>query len=165
MIADNPQLTCRLPGMEARSPVRVVLDARLQLPMASALVATVREWPTWVFSARSVSEIAQDILEQKGCRVFRVDDSEGRLDLDAVLKTLAERGHQPADGGGGSTVAASFVAADKVDEAALIYSDKLIGDDGIAPLEDMPLDVITERLHARGSEPLGADTLERYGRA
>ena len=164
VLADNPQLTCRLPGMEGRSPVRVVLDAKLQLPMASALVATVREWPTWVFAARGASDIAQDILEQKGCKVFRVDDNEGRLDLDAVLKTLASEGISRLMVEGGPTVASSFVAADKVDAAALIYSDKLIGDDGIGPIEGMALDVLTARLHARGSEPLGADTLERYGR-
>ena len=164
VLADNPQLNCRLPGMEDRSPVRVVLDAGLQLPLASAVVATVRETPTWVFCARSASDIAQDILEQKGCRVFRVDDSEGRLDLYAVLKALAEEGISRLMVEGGPTVAASFVAADKVDEAALIFSDKLIGEDGIAPLEGMPLDLLTERLHARGSEMLGADTLENYGR-
>ncbi len=163
-LADNPQLTCRLPGMEERSPVRVVLDPKLQLPMASALVATVRETPTWVFCARSASDIAEEILEQKGCRVFRVDDGEGRLDLDEVLKGLADEGVSRLMVEGGPTVAASFVAADKVDEAALIYSDKLVGDDGIAPLEGMPLDVLTERLHAHASQKLGADTLEQYGR-
>ena len=165
VLADNPQLTCRLPGMEAQSPVRVVLDPKLQLPMASALVATVRETPTWVFCARSTSDIAQEILEQKGCRVFRVDDVEGMLDLDGVLKALADEGISRLMVEGGPTVAAAFAAADKVDEAAFIYSDKLIGDDGIAPLEGMPLEVLTERLHARGSEKLGADTLESYGRA
>ncbi|HZD89245.1 MAG TPA: bifunctional diaminohydroxyphosphoribosylaminopyrimidine deaminase/5-amino-6-(5-phosphoribosylamino)uracil reductase RibD, partial [Pseudolabrys sp.] len=164
VLADNPQLTCRLPGMEARSPVRVVLDPLLQLPMASALVATVRETPTWVFGARGTSDIAQDILEQKGCRVFRVDAAEGRLDLDGVLKSLADEGISRLMVEGGPTVAASFVAADKVDEAALIYADKMIGADGIAPLEGMTLDVLTERLHALGSESLGADTLERYER-
>jgi len=96
--------------------------------------------------------------------VFRVDDREGHLDLDAVLKMLAREGISRLMVEGGPTVAASFVAADKVDEAALIYSDKLIGEGGIAPLEDMPLDVLTERLHARGSEKLGADTLEQYER-
>ncbi len=164
VLADNPQLTCRLPGMGARSPVRVVLDAELRVPLATAVVATAHDTPTWVFAARSASDIAQDILEQKGCRVFRVDDMEGRLDLDAVLKTLASEGISRLMVEGGPTVAASFVAAEKVDEAALIFSDKLVGDDGIAPLEDMPLEVLTERLRAYGSEALGADTLESYGR-
>ncbi len=164
VLADNPQLTCRLPGMEPRSPVRVILDADLRVPLATAVVATAQDIPTWVFCGRGASEIAEDILTQKGCRVFRVDDNEGRLDLDAVLKTLASEGISRLMVEGGPTVAASFVAADKVDEAALIYSDKLIGDDGISPLEDMPIEALTERMHARGSENLGADTLESYGR-
>ena len=81
-----------------------------------------------------------------------------------MLKTLAAEGISRLMVEGGPTVATSFVAADKVDAAALIYSDKLIGDDGIAPLEGMALDILTGRLHARGSEPLGADTLESYER-
>jgi diaminohydroxyphosphoribosylaminopyrimidine deaminase/5-amino-6-(5-phosphoribosylamino)uracil reductase len=164
VLADNPQLTCRLPGMEDRSPVRVVLDAALRVPLATSVVATARGTPTWVFCARAASEIAQDILEQKGVRVFRVDDDRGRLDLDAVLKTLAKEGISRLMVEGGPMVAASFVAADKVDAAALFYSEKLIGDDGIAPLEDMSLDVLASRLHACGSEMVGADTLELYER-
>jgi diaminohydroxyphosphoribosylaminopyrimidine deaminase / 5-amino-6-(5-phosphoribosylamino)uracil reductase len=164
VLADNPQLTCRLPGMEARSPVRVILDAGLRVPIAMAVIGTARETPTWVFCGRAASEIAQDILEQKGVCVFRVDDDRGRLDLDAVLKTLAKEGISRLMVEGGPTVAASFVAADKVDAAALFYSEKIVGDDGIAPLEDMPTDVLTSRLYACGSEKVGADTLEWYER-
>ncbi len=166
VLADNPQLTCRLPGMMERSPVRVVLDARLRVPLNLSVVATVRETPTWIFASRKASPIAQEILEQRGCRVFRVDDdNNGRLDLDGVLKTLAGEGITRLMVEGGPTVAASFVAADLVDEAALINSDKIIGEDGVLPLEGMALDALTSRLHARGSEALGADTLERYERA
>ena len=165
VLSDNPHLTCRLPGMLERSPVRVVLDAKLRLPMATSVVATVRETPTWVFTSRKPSAIAEEILQQKGCKVFRVDDQNGELDLDAVLKVLGEQGITRLMVEGGPTVAASFVAADLVDEAALIYSEKLVGDDGIAPLEGMALDVLTSRLHACDSEQLGADTLEMYERA
>ena len=52
VLSDNPQLTCRLPGMFERSPVRVVLDAGLKLPLMTSVVATVRETPTWVFTSR-----------------------------------------------------------------------------------------------------------------
>jgi diaminohydroxyphosphoribosylaminopyrimidine deaminase/5-amino-6-(5-phosphoribosylamino)uracil reductase len=150
--------------MEARSPVRVVLDARLRVPLATAVIATARETPTWVFGSRKASPIAEEILQQKGCRVFRVDDSEGRLDLDEVLKVLGREGITRLMLEGGPTVAASFVAADLIDAAALIYSEKLIGDDGIDPLEGMALDAINAHLHSSGSERLGADTLETYER-
>jgi diaminohydroxyphosphoribosylaminopyrimidine deaminase/5-amino-6-(5-phosphoribosylamino)uracil reductase len=164
VLSDDPQLTCRLPGMEARSPVRVVLDARLRVPLATAVIATARETPTWVFGSRKASPIAEEILQQKGCRVFRVDDSEGRLDLDEVLKVLGREGITRLMLEGGPTVAASFVAVDLIDAAALIYSEKLIGDDGIDPLEGMALDAINAHLHSSGSERLGADTLETYER-
>jgi len=165
VLSDNPQLTCRLPGMMERSPVRVVLDAKLRVPLATSVVATLRETPTWVFAGRGASAMAEEILQQKGCKVFRVDDENGRLDLDGVLKTLAGEGITRLMVEGGPTVAASFVAADLVDEAALIHSDKLIGETGIAPLEGMDLEALTARLHATGSEALGSDTLEHYERA
>ncbi|MDN5927797.1 MAG: bifunctional diaminohydroxyphosphoribosylaminopyrimidine deaminase/5-amino-6-(5-phosphoribosylamino)uracil reductase RibD, partial [Hyphomicrobiales bacterium] len=37
-LTDDPELTCRLPGLETRSPVRIVLDARAQLPVAAKMV-------------------------------------------------------------------------------------------------------------------------------
>jgi diaminohydroxyphosphoribosylaminopyrimidine deaminase / 5-amino-6-(5-phosphoribosylamino)uracil reductase len=165
VLSDNPQLTCRLPGMDARSPVRVVLDAQLRVPLATSVVATVRETPTWVFASRKASSMAEEVLRHKGCKVFRVDDDgNGRLDLGAVLKVLAGDGVTRLMVEGGPTLAASLVAADLVDEAALIYSEKLIGDDGIAPLEGMALDALNGHLRVAGSERLGADTLESYER-
>ena len=165
VLSDNPQLTCRLPGLFERSPVRVVLDARLRTPLATSVIATVREAPTWVFAARNASPVAEEILQDKGCKVFRVDDQDGKLDLQGVLKTLAEEGITRLMIEGGPTVAASFVAADLVDEAALIYSEKLVGEGGIAPLEGMALDALSGHLLVTGSERLGSDTLEHYERA
>ena len=164
VLSDNPALTCRLPGMDERSPVRVVLDAQLRLPLATAVVATVRDTPTWVFCSREPSTIAEEILQQKGCKVFRVDERNGKLDLDAVLKILAEQGITRLMVEGGPTVAAGFVGADLVDEAVLLRADKSIGEDGIDALEGMPLGALTEHLHSRGSERLGSDTLETFGR-
>jgi diaminohydroxyphosphoribosylaminopyrimidine deaminase / 5-amino-6-(5-phosphoribosylamino)uracil reductase len=165
VLSDNPQLTCRLPGMLERSPVRVVIDARLRVPLSTSVVATVRETPTWIVASRKTSTIAGEILEQRGCKVLRVDDGNGRLDLSEVLKMLADAGITRLMVEGGPTVAASFVAADLVDEAVLLYSEKLIGEGGIAPLEGMALDAINGHLRVTGSERLDSDTLERYERA
>jgi diaminohydroxyphosphoribosylaminopyrimidine deaminase/5-amino-6-(5-phosphoribosylamino)uracil reductase len=164
VLSDNPQLTCRLPGMFERSPVRVVLDATLKLPLATSVVATVRETPTWVFTSSKPSAIAEEILQQKGCKVFRVGDVDGRLDLDEVLKVLAGQGITRLMVEGGPKVAGAIAAAGLADEVVVLHGEKNIGASGIEPLEGMPLNGFTGQLHARGSEKLGADTLEIFER-
>jgi len=165
VLSDNPQLTCRLPGMFERSPVRVVLDATLKLPLSTSVVATVRETPTWVFTSSRPSPIAEEILREKGCKVFRVGDRASQLDLAQVLKVLAEEGITRLMVEGGPKLAGSFAVGGLVDELALFRGEKAIGADGIAPLDGMPLDGFTGQMQPRGSEKLGADTLEIYERA
>jgi diaminohydroxyphosphoribosylaminopyrimidine deaminase / 5-amino-6-(5-phosphoribosylamino)uracil reductase len=164
VLSDNPQLTCRLPGMFQRSPVRVVLDAKLTLPLSTSVVATVRDTPTWVFISSKPSAIAEEILQQKGCKVFRVGDVEGRLDLNEVLKVLAGQGITRLMVEGGPKVAGGFAAANLVDELALLRGEKNLGATGIEAIEGMPIDGLTGQLQSRGREKLGADTLEIFER-
>jgi diaminohydroxyphosphoribosylaminopyrimidine deaminase/5-amino-6-(5-phosphoribosylamino)uracil reductase len=164
VLSDNPQLTCRLPGIFARSPVRVVLDARLRVPLSLSVVSTVRETPTWVFCSTKAWPVAEEILQQKGCKVFRVEDTNGKLNLEQVLRTLAGEGITRLMVEGGPTVAASFVSAGLVDEAVLVRGEKAIGADGIDPLQGMALTALTEGLTLQGSEQVGPDTFETYER-
>jgi diaminohydroxyphosphoribosylaminopyrimidine deaminase / 5-amino-6-(5-phosphoribosylamino)uracil reductase len=165
VLADDPHLTCRLPGMMEHSPVRVVLDARLRVPLATSIVATAREVPTWVFTATDASAMAEDILRAKDVEVLRVEGKDGWLDPAQVLKALAERGITRLMVEGGPTVAASFVRAGLVDEVALFRSEKPLGADGIDALEGLPLTALTQSLQLVATESVGADRLERYERA
>ncbi len=103
-------------------------------------------------------------MQQKGCKVFRVDDRNGMLDLDAVLKELAAQGITRLMVEGGPIVAAAFADGDWIDEAILLRAEKTIGEAGVDALEGMALSDLTGVLHARGSEKLGADTLETFER-
>ena len=165
VLSDDPALTCRLPGMMERSPVRVLLDARLRVPISTGVVGTAHDAPTWIFGDTKASAMGEEVLRAKGVEVFRVESADGRLDLSAVLKVLAERGITRLMVEGGSTVAASFVKADLVDEAALFRAPKQIGPDGIDALDKMPLTALTSRLKQVTTEQVGADTLELYERA
>ena len=166
VLSDDPHLTCRLPGMMEWSPVRVILDARLRIPLATSIVGTARETPTWVFTTPNASPVAEDILKAKGVEVFRVHGKDGRLDLKAVLKALAGRGITRLMVEGGPTVAAAFIKADLVDEAALFRSPNPLGE-GIDVLEDLPLTALTKspKLKPVASETVGTDTLELFERA
>ena len=165
VLSDDPHLTCRLPGMIEWSPVRVILDTRLRIPLATSIVGTARETPTWVFTTPNASPVAEDILKAKGVEVFRVDGKDGRLDLKAVLKALAGRGITRLMVEGGPTVAAAFIKSDLVDEAALFRSPNPLGE-GIDVLEDLPLTALTKspKLKPVASEVVGGDTLETFER-
>ena len=164
VVADNPSLTARLPGMRERSPIRVLLDSQLRVPLSMNVIATARENPTWIFCASQASAMAEQILRAKGVEVFRVAGKEGRLDLAEVLNVLAERGITRLMVEGGPRVAASFVSADLVDEAVVFHGPDSIGDDGIDALEGLPLGALTRHLHAAGKESFGPDRVERLER-
>src|SRR6201999_4207105 len=70
--ADDPVLTCRLPGMAARSPVRVVLDRALRLPGTSQLVHSARETPLWVMTSDLSEAPAATKLGAAGAQGMRV---------------------------------------------------------------------------------------------
>jgi len=165
VLSDDPQLTCRLPGMEALSPVRVVLDGRLRLPAGSALVKSARATPVWVVAAPDAPPQAERALRELGVEVLRAPARSGRPDLAAALRMLAERGITRLMVEGGPTVAAGFVAADLVDEAALFRSPKAIGPDGIDALEGMRIETMTARLKTIAREPVGEDSVEFFARA
>jgi diaminohydroxyphosphoribosylaminopyrimidine deaminase/5-amino-6-(5-phosphoribosylamino)uracil reductase len=169
VLADDPLLTCRLPGMEARSPVRVVLDSRLRIPGTSRLVHSARETPLWVMGSELAEAPAAMKLGAAGAQVMRLapPKTSSGLDPAAVLHALAEKGITRLLVEGGARVASSFVAAGLVDEVWLLRGPDPIGADGIAALDALPLTAITQSpaLKVRASETLQKDTLSIYERA
>jgi diaminohydroxyphosphoribosylaminopyrimidine deaminase / 5-amino-6-(5-phosphoribosylamino)uracil reductase len=168
VLADDPLLTCRLPGMAARSPVRVVLDRALRIPGTSRLVHSARETPLWVVASELAEAPAAAKLGAAGAQVLRVAPTSGPgLDLKAVLHALSAKGITRLMVEGGSRVGSSFVAADLVDEVWLLRGPEPIGAGGVAALDALPLSEITQspRLKLRASETLGHDTLSIYEHA
>jgi diaminohydroxyphosphoribosylaminopyrimidine deaminase / 5-amino-6-(5-phosphoribosylamino)uracil reductase len=166
VLADDPLLTCRLPGMH--SPVRVVLDGSLRLPPASKLVTTARQTPLWVVTGEGASQEREKALVAQGVEVQRVATAaDGRLDLAAVLKLLAQRGITRLMVEAGPILAAALVRADLVDAAAVFRAPAPIGPDGIDALDALPLSALTRspRLASIGSEVVGVDVVEMYERA
>jgi diaminohydroxyphosphoribosylaminopyrimidine deaminase/5-amino-6-(5-phosphoribosylamino)uracil reductase len=169
VLADDPVLTCRLPGMEARSPVRVVLDRALRIPGTSRLVQSARETPLWVMTSNLSEAPAAMKLGAAGAQVIRVaaTSTPPGLDLAAVLHVLAEKGVTRLLVEGGARVASSFVAAGLVDEVWLLRGPEAVGADGVAALDALPLTSITQSptFKQRASESLQKDTLTIYERA
>jgi diaminohydroxyphosphoribosylaminopyrimidine deaminase/5-amino-6-(5-phosphoribosylamino)uracil reductase len=165
-LADNPQLNCRLPGMEPRSPVRVILDRHLRLPASSYLAKTARKHPLWIFSATGGEPSSAALLEAEGAEIIPAPVTERGVDLAGVLKELGRRGISRLMVEGGARVAASFVEAGFADEVWLYRGPVTIGADGVGALDGLPLTTVTQSPHyrVRATETLGRDTLTIYER-
>jgi len=163
-LADDPVLTCRLPGMAKMSPTRVVLDAGLRLPMQSRLLATAGETPLWIMTGKHAPAASETAVRQHGAEVVRVAETEGRLDPREVLNLLAERGITRLMVEGGPTVASALIEADLVDEAVFFHSPIVIGEEGLPALEPRAAQLPNQRLNRVSSEPVGPDRREVYER-
>jgi diaminohydroxyphosphoribosylaminopyrimidine deaminase/5-amino-6-(5-phosphoribosylamino)uracil reductase len=164
VLADDPVLTCRLPGMLNMSPTRVILDSALRLPIRSRLVQTACDTPLWVVAADHASPAPEASLRGHGVEVIRTAEKNGRLDLTAVLKLLAARGITRLMVEGGPTLASAFISADLVDEALLFHSPTRVGDDGLAALEPHARTILDQHLKCNSSEQVGLDRQEYYER-
>jgi diaminohydroxyphosphoribosylaminopyrimidine deaminase/5-amino-6-(5-phosphoribosylamino)uracil reductase len=164
VLSDDPVLTCRLPGMAKDSPVRIVADSMLRLPVNSRLVRSADETPVWALAGLAAPQESEFILLPLGVEVLRLPQSAGRLDLKDRLEFLAAKGITRLMVEGGPTLAAAFIAADLVDEAVLFHGPKIVGPDGIEALATDAMEALTRRLKRVGSEPVGADRQVSYAR-
>lgn len=165
-IADDPMLNCRLPGMGDRSPVRVVFDRDLRLPLKGALATSARQIPLWIVASADAPPAQERALKALGVDVIRVPRMPTGLDLAATLKELSARGITRLMIEGGPTIATSFLKADLLDEAVLFRGPGTIGPTGIDALEGMSLDALTRspRLKRYDTQTLGPDSVEYFER-
>lgn len=162
-LADDPELTVRLPGYAGLQPARVVLDSRQRLGPASKLAATSRAVPTFVVST---SEPDPKLVEA-GVRVLRVAAvGEDRPELKAVVQALAAQGLSRLFVEGGGQVAASFLRCGLVDALEWFRAPIVIGGEGRPAIGALAIAGLTGAPHFRRTEirDLGDDLWERYER-
>jgi diaminohydroxyphosphoribosylaminopyrimidine deaminase/5-amino-6-(5-phosphoribosylamino)uracil reductase len=163
MLADDPMLTCRLPGMEKNSPVRVVLDSSLRLPLSSQLVRSAGDVPVWVIARDDAPRASEAALAERGVAVLRAGGSR-RPALAEVFKLFAAQGITRLMVEGGPTLADSLIGADLVDELISFHSAKIIGLDGIDAFDLASLAVLTQRLKKADSETVGTERCDMFSR-
>jgi len=166
-LADDPSLTVRLPGLEDRSPVRVVVDSRLRLPITSRLVAGARKQPSWVVTVKGADPGRRQALTAAGVEVIEVDaGGGGRPDPAAVLAALGRRGVTRLLVEGGAGLAASLMAAELIDKVYCFRAGMMIGGDGRPALDGFGLTTLDQapRFESVGIEQLSGDILEIWHR-
>lgn len=119
---DDPDLTCRLPGLAARSPIRVVLSRTLDLPLQLKLVQTARKVPVWILTGEGADPARVRALEDLGVRVLPVADVGRVPSIRNALALLAGEGVTRLLVEGGEIVWRAFAAEWLVDEVALFLA-------------------------------------------
>ena len=158
VLADDPQLTCRLPGLEHRSPVRLVFDRRGRTPARSKLLAG--EPSTWLLTAQS----KLGFQVQKPHQVIEIAESGAGDWLRRACEALAEKGLTRILVEGGATLATAFLEGGLVDQVYWFRAPMTIGGDGLAGIGPLSAERLSE---ARGfrmidRRELGNDVLELY---
>lgn len=121
--ADDPLLTCRLPGLERRSPTPVVLSQSAQLPMKAKLFSSNHMPPALVITAEGqATSAAMEHLQAAGADVMTAPATRNELDITAVLQQLAEGGITRLLVEGGVQTWSAFAASGKVDEFYVFVS-------------------------------------------
>jgi diaminohydroxyphosphoribosylaminopyrimidine deaminase/5-amino-6-(5-phosphoribosylamino)uracil reductase len=164
-LADDPELTCRLPGLEHRSPVRIVLDGQLRLPSSSRIVRTARAVPTWVITRADVDAKRRVALERAGVEVLAVPAATGeRIELGSALAVLAARGLTRVLVEGGSELAAALLRARLVDRLVWFQAPLVIGGDGLAAIGALGADALADCLTLERSHSLtlARDAVQAY---
>jgi diaminohydroxyphosphoribosylaminopyrimidine deaminase/5-amino-6-(5-phosphoribosylamino)uracil reductase len=167
VLADDPVLTCRLPGLGDRSPVRVVLDSRLRLSPASALVESAGRAGTTLVTMPGHDAAVLEGFRQRGVTVLEIQpDASGRMALPAVLTALGSAGITRLLVEGGATVAAAFLKADLVDRIVWFRAPGIIGGDGLASIAEIGLDSVARmtRFERLSLQEIGEDIVEAYRR-
>ncbi len=164
-VADNPRLDVRLAGLEGASPVRVVLDGRLRLPLTHDLVARAKARPTWLITREGGAPGRIRAYEEAGVEVIRIGrDAESAAALEAALQALGARGITRLLVEGGGRVAAGLLRLGRVDRLVWFHAPKVIGGDGIPAVSGFGLETLAEApgFVLRESRPIGQDLVESY---
>jgi diaminohydroxyphosphoribosylaminopyrimidine deaminase/5-amino-6-(5-phosphoribosylamino)uracil reductase len=167
-VHDDPMLTCRLPGMAARSPVRIVVDGRMRLPLTHELVKTARDVPTWMITFPAVDAIAGDrrkAYAESGVELIDIEpDGDGNPDPEAALRALAARGINSVLVEGGGRVAAALLKQGLVDRLVWFRAPRIIGGDGIPVAAGFGVDKLPDAVDFSlvSAQPVGEDVMETY---
>lgn len=124
VLADDPMLNCRLEGL--RSPVRIVCDSSLKIPLDSRLCRSARDYPLIIACGRE-DEYRKKELEKMGAEVLCCPDENGRVSLDELLKELGKREIDSVLVEGGATLNSSMIQTAMVKKCYVYVGGKILG--------------------------------------
>jgi len=166
VLADDPDLTCRIPGFRATPVVRIVVDTHLRTSLTSRLVVTAAESPTWMLIREGTDPERRRAVADLGVRVFETTGADAGVDLARGLAALAEAGLTRVLVEGGAKIAAALLRADLVDRIAWFHAPSVMGGDGWPAVQAFGVEHLATmpRFVRCAVRPVGDDMLTEFAR-
>jgi diaminohydroxyphosphoribosylaminopyrimidine deaminase/5-amino-6-(5-phosphoribosylamino)uracil reductase len=167
ILTDNPLLNVRLPGLQDRKPLRVILDSDLRLPSEARITLTTQKGPVLVIAGEGASEERASRLREANVEIeYVVRNEAGRADLAEALRLLGKRGLTRIFCEGGPGVAAALIGQGLADEVIIFTAPEPLGRKGAAGLDSTAAALLADPAHYRLVETrmIGTDHLTRHER-
>ncbi len=167
ILADDPELTCRLSGLEKHSPVRIVADTKLRIPLTAKIIQGALTVPTWIITMTGANEGRRAKLAAHGAEVIEVSAGpNGSIDMGAAMQALGKRGLTRLLVEGGGRVAAALLRCSLVDRMAWFHAPKVVGSDGTSAVAALGVNAIGDAplFQRLSSDEIGDDILSQLAR-
>jgi len=159
VLADDPQLTCRIPN--GRNPWRVILDSRLRIPLAASLLRQTDPERSIIVTSDRSSRQRVRAIESLGAQVWRLRLRRGKIPWTAILRKLAAKDVLSVMIEGGATTAAWALREKAVDKIMFFYGPIILGGDGRVMIDALGVKRVGQALRVQRTRvrKSGTDTL------
>jgi diaminohydroxyphosphoribosylaminopyrimidine deaminase/5-amino-6-(5-phosphoribosylamino)uracil reductase len=166
ILADDPDLTCRIPGYTPRPCVRLVADSHLRTPLMARVVATAADVPTWILHRNGADRSRVAALTEAGVRCLEIPHNDMGINPTAALAALGQAGLTSVLAEGGARLAAALLRADLVDRLAWFTAPSILGGDGWPAVQAIGLSHLADMQKFRrvAHRPVGPDLLAEFTR-
>lgn len=161
VIADDPELTCRLSEKAGRNPIRIICDTNLRTPIESRIVMTAKDIRT-IIATSCINDSKQKLYRDKGVELIVLPQKEGHIDLEVLVNKLGENSIDSVILEGGGTLSFSALKSGIVNRVQAYIAPKLFGGaDAKTPVEGKGIDEVSEciRLTDTSVTKIGEDIL------
>ena len=167
VLYDNRILNTRISGLENRSPTRIIMDAKLRLPVDSQIVSTATDYKTIICTTGAAEKSKKKHIESFGLQVLTLTSNKsGRVSLIETLKVLAAKGINNVLVEGGGILSTEFLRSDLIDELLVYRAPIVLGGDGRAAVEGLGVSDLSgaAAFERTGIASIGTDLMETYKR-
>ncbi len=166
VLADNPDLTCRIQGFRSTPNVRIVADSHLRTPLTSRLLTTAAEIPTWFLLRQGTNLSREEAFADIGATLIKIPGSSAGVNLEAAFQALGAAGLTRVLVEGGGQLAAALLRADLVDRVAWFHAPTVMGGDGWPAVQAFGVETLDQmpRFRRDCETVIGHDMLSEYAR-